>query len=186
MKLKRILLACLMMALVPTQVFALSTEVRLAIWSNEAIISAYTFDYKNLIQRQKETAQYFIPKAWMTFSREQISAGIIQAVKKNYYSVSSVATSPPVIQQTTAANGDKGWSVSLPIIVVYKNAQFQQKQFLSVNLTAIASQQYGTRGFAIVQFSAKNRKPPKCDNETNTIKATTPKKDATKSPTKKK
>ena len=49
--------------------FADTTDATLAVWANEAIVSAYTFNETNLLQRQKDIAQYFTAQGWINFTK---------------------------------------------------------------------------------------------------------------------
>ena len=81
----------------------------------------------------------------------------MDAVTKNAYYVSAVAQLPPVIKTT----GVGQWQASMPLLILYKNPQFQQKQILQVEIsfsTAPAGQ--GVRGMSIKNLQSKTIKAP--------------------------
>ena len=152
-----------------TKSFAAVSEASISVWSNEAIITAYTYDYKNIINRQKATAKYFTTQAWINYSQALSKSGLLQTVKTNRYNVSAVATMPPKIIRSNIIKGKQNWQIEMPILAVYKNPQFQQKQYLNIKLTIESSNPgSGTRGLAITSFIAKKTPAPKCPNTDKT------------------
>jgi hypothetical protein len=151
------------LALLITSLSAQATpkETELAVWANEAIVSTYSYNFKNFLQRQKEIAKYFTAKGWTDFSTVFIASKLPEAVKANSYFVSAVATLPPKIKALDANH----WQATMPLLVVYQNPQYQQKQTLEVtiNFTQAPSGQ-GVRGLAITSLQSKIIKPTcKCD-----------------------
>jgi hypothetical protein len=147
-------------------------NTQLAVWANEAIIATYTFDYKNFLDRQKEIAKYFTAGGWTAYSTAITTSKLPDAVKANSYYVSAVATLPPEITSI----GPNQWQAKMPILVIYKNPQYQQKQNLDVTIhftQAPAGQ--GVRGFAIMSLQSKISTPPcQCSNEPSEPDTTSP------------
>jgi len=164
-KLKRIIYSTLAATLVIVTLPANAlTQAQLVVWTNEAIITAYTYDYKTIIPSQKATAKYFTAKAWFNYSQALLKSGLLDAVKKNKYTVSAVATMPPQIKSLKPVKGEKTWQAEMPILAVYKNPQYQQKQYLNIKLVIQATGiTGGTRGLAITNFQATKRPAPKCE-----------------------
>ncbi|KGP62932.1 type IV secretion protein IcmL [Legionella norrlandica] len=150
-------------------VFAGPDRAQLAVWANEAIIATYTFDYKNYIQQQKEIAKYFTADAWIAYSKALNASKLPEAVQKNAYYVDAVATEPPKLITLDPTH----WQAIMPILVVYQNPQYQQKQNLKVVLGFTqASPGQGVRGFSITSFQSTVISPPcQCKNE-NSLKST--------------
>ncbi|CEK09401.1 DotI/IcmL family type IV secretion protein [Legionella hackeliae] len=137
--------------------FAAPDNTQLAVWANEAIIATYTFDYKNFLPRQKEIAKYFTAAGWTAYSTALNTSKLPDTVKKNYYVVSAVATLPPTIRTVNATQ----WEATMPILVLYKNPQYQQKQDLLVTINFIqAPSGQGVRGLAIASLQSKVTQPP--------------------------
>ena len=153
--------AGLALFLTPFTTQAAPTETELAVWANEAIVSAYSYNFNNFMQRQKEIAKYFTAKGWTDFSTAFIASKLPEAVKANSYYVSAVATLPPVIKTL----GVGKWQAAMPLLVVYKNPQYQQKQTLEVTINfSQAPAGQGVRGLAISSLQSKTIKPScKCD-----------------------
>lgn len=153
-------IAALLLLLITQACFAAPDKTQLAVWANEAIIATYTFDYKNYLQEQKEIAKYFTSQGWINYSKALNDSKLPDAVQKNMYEVSAVATHPPILSNIDSSH----WLVTMPILVVYKNPQYEQQQQLKVQLgitTAPAGQ--GVRGFAITSLtSLETGAPCKC------------------------
>jgi Type-IV b secretion system, inner-membrane complex component len=139
------------------------TDTQLSVWANEAIVATYTYDYKNFLQRQKEIAKYFTAAGWIAYTAALNAAKLPQTVQENAFFVSSVATSPPEIKTRSAQH----WQANMPLLVVYKNPQYQQRQHLNVviNFIRVPAGQ-GVRGLAINSLQAQESKPTcKCEVE---------------------
>lgn len=140
------------------------SNVELSVWVNEAIVATYTYNYQNFLQRQKKIAKYFSSKGWIAYSRALTDSKLPETVKLHSYYVSAVATMPPNVTET----GNKRWKASMPLLVLYENPQYQQKQTLEVTIEfAAAPSGQGVRGLAITSLQSKISIPPcQCDQET--------------------
>lgn len=136
--------------------YASPNPAALSVWVNEAIIATYTYDYQNFIEEQKQIAKYFTASGWTNYSAALKNAGLINSVQKNNYIVNAVATWPPKIM----ALSETRWQAVMPILVVYKNPQYQQKQTLEVTIifSSMPSNQ-GVRGLAIESLQTKVKDP---------------------------
>ncbi len=136
---------------------AIQDQVQLEVWANEAIVATYTYGYKNYLAQQKAIAKYFTGAGWISYSKTLNDSKLPEAVQKNSYEVSSVATLPPVVKILSPGI----WEATMPLLVIYKNPQYQQKQNLQIVLQfqrAMPGQ--GVRGFAITSLQAKISAPP--------------------------
>lgn len=138
------ILGICMVGLHLTTTFAAS-DVQLSVWANEAIVASYTLDHEHFVQQEKELAKYFTSEGWIDYSKALQTSNLPQQIKTNAYTVSAVATLPPTIK-VIAPNE---WEANMPILVIYKNPAYSQKQELNVILRFIASTNQGVRGFAI-------------------------------------
>ena len=157
----RLITLCLLgLLLNTTPVFAALDTTQLSVWANEAVVATYTYNYQNFITQQKTIAKYFTASGWTGYSTALNKAELPQMVQKNSYFVSSVALLP-VELKTIDANH---WQATMPLLVVYKNPQYQQKQTLEVTIqfeTAASGQ--GVRGLAISNLISKTtQKPCQC------------------------
>ena len=139
-------------------------QAQLAVWVNEAITATYSYDYKNYVPEQKEIAKYFTSEGWIAYTKALNDSKLPDSVQKNNYYVSAVATQPP---QITALNSNQ-WQATMPVLVVYKNPQYQQQQSLKVviNFTTAKPGQ-GVRGLSINSLQSTVAEPPcQCKKET--------------------
>ena len=159
----RVMLLSFSLFILPLHAFAVVDDTQLAVWANEAIVKTYTYNYQNFLEQQKKIAIYFTSAGWIAYSKALNDSKLPEAVQKNDYYVSAVATLPPQIK-TISSNS---WQAIMPLLVVYKNPQYQQKQTLEVTIeftTAPSGQ--GVRNLAITSLNAKEVKPAcKCPTE---------------------
>lgn len=131
-------------------------KAELSVWVNEAIVTTYTYSYKTYDQDQQHMAHYFSTQGWISYFQALNASKLPAAVKENYYTVSAVAISPPAIHAVDAHH----WTAVLPILVVYQNASYQQKQYLDVLIkfsTTAAGE--GVRGLNIDLLQTHIKKP---------------------------
>ena len=153
---QRLFLLCFALFALPAQANVPLNNTQLAVWANEAIITTYTYNYQNFVNRQKEIAFYFTAQGWIAYSNALIASKLPETIQKNAYDVSAVATMPPQIKVLH----DNYWQAVMPILVVYKNPQYIQKQTLEVTLEfTLAPTGQGVRGLAIASLQAKVVKP---------------------------
>jgi len=138
---------------------AAPNNIELAVWVNEAITATYTYDYKNYLTEQSAIAKYFSALGWSNYSTALSSSGLPASVQKNQYFVNAVATWPPEIKLV----GNNRWQALMPILVTYKNPQYQQKQALQVTIFFGTVPSGGVRGLAIDSLQTKIiQEPCKC------------------------
>ena len=139
------------------QAHAQSDEVSISVWTNEAIVATYTYDYQNYLTRQQSIAQYFTATAWIDYNKALQSSKLIQSVQENKYTVSAVAAMPPSIKQISSTR----WRAVMPILVIYKNPRYQQKQTLEVTIDIDqAAAGAGVRGLAINSMTVQSKALP--------------------------
>ncbi|BCA93872.1 type IV secretion system protein IcmL [Legionella antarctica] len=143
--------------------YATPDSTQVAVWANEAIIATYTFNYKTYLKQQKDIAKYFTSDGWIAYSKALNASKLPETVKQNFYDVTAVATQPPKIITLDPTH----WQAIMPILVVYQNPQYQQRQNLKVVIrftTAAASQ--GVRGLSITSLQSTVTEPPcQCPNK---------------------
>jgi hypothetical protein len=151
------LILSLMLIILPWNTHADDNNTALVVWANEAIVATYTYNYQNFLERQKQIAFYFTAEGWIAYSNALNASKLPDTVKKNAYDVSAVATLPPMIKSV----GNNAWQAKMPLLVVYKNPQYLQKQTLNItiNFTTVASGQ-GIRGYAITSMTSTIATPP--------------------------
>jgi hypothetical protein len=147
-------------------------QTQLSVWVNEAIVATYTYSYKNYLDDQKKIAKYFTAEAWIAYTKALNASKLPDAVQKNLYYVSSVATEPPVITNVDPTH----WKATMKLLVVYQNPQYQQRQNLKVTISfMVAPSGQGVRGYSITNLQSVTTKPPcQCPVEEESAPTTPP------------
>lgn len=139
------------------QIVAADEDVQRLVWVNEAIVQTYTYSYQGLVARQKHIATYFSASGWIAYTKALEQAKLLDAVIKNHYAVSAVATMPPTLQTLSPTS----WRAQMPVLVIYQNPEYIQKQTLNVTLDfGVAAAGQGVRGYVINQLRTKEIAPP--------------------------
>ena len=141
---------------------ALPSDTILSVWVNEAIVTTYTFSADNFLERQKEIAKYFTTQGWINYTKAMLAAKLQESVEKNSYAVSAVALLPPKI---TYLSKTHEWQANMPLLVLYKNQEYQQKQTLEVVVTFVSAKpEEGVRGLVLTSFNTTVATPAcRCD-----------------------
>jgi len=143
--------------LLPLKGTASPDNISIGVWANEAIVTTYTYNYKTYLDDQKKIAPYFTTNGWIAYTNALNASKLPEAVQKNAYEVTAVATAPPFINKLNPGH----WLVSMPILVVYKNPQYQQQQQLKVVIDLIvAPTGQGVRGLVITSLKSTETTPP--------------------------
>ena len=147
-------------------------RTQLAVWANEAIIATYTFNYKTYLADQKNIAKYFTAEGWIAFNNALNASKLPEAVQKNSYDVTAVATQPPKLVFLDPTH----WQATMTILVVYQNLQYNQRQNLKVVLGfSEAPKGQGVRGLSITSLkSTVIEAPCQCPNPEETTTSATP------------
>ncbi len=141
----------------PFILHAQPSHSELSVWVNEAIVATYTYDFQNFIPQQRTIARYFSSEGWLAYSHAINKAHLPETVQKNNYFVSAVAQMPPHIINSDSTH----WQASMPVLVVYKNPQYQQKQMLNVKIYfSTADTGQGVRGLVIDSLQANETAAP--------------------------
>lgn len=113
------------------------SDLKVKVWANTAIISVFDYDYKNMVAKRKESAQYFSSDGWLAFNKAFNASGIKQIVEKQRYTVSAVATRPPQIKEQGLKSGKYYWQVDMPVFVLYKGDSKQRAQHLDITVNIL-------------------------------------------------
>lgn len=146
------------------------SDASIKVFANTVIVSTYDFSYKNFVDRLSYTAKFFTGKGWVAFNKALNYSKLRNAVIQKQYIVTSVATAPPAIIHQGLRSGEYAWEIKMPVMVVYKNASFQQVQYLAVTLTIV----YRDRPL-VIEFFARKTPPVKCQSNSDDITVTPPK-----------
>lgn len=151
------------------------SDVEVKVFANTAIVSIYDFNADNLLARQKSSAKRFTSSGWIAFSKALTSSHLLEMVKKHHYKVSAVAMRPPEITNHGLNEGVYQWMVTMPTMVVFKNPDYQQVQYLDVSLVI----HYQKGKLLVSQITSVPGKALACEktSENLTVKASSSKDD---------
>ena len=163
---RRFLYGFLFWLIYSPQVAAVS-EPELSVWINQVIVEAYTLSADNLLYRQKDIAKYFTSAAWIEYTKALQTSKLNDSILKNNYTVSAVALLPPAIK---VLKEDTEWQGTMPLLVLYKSKDYQQKQTLTVVITLTkAKAGEGVRGLAVTSFTTTvGQSPCRCEHRSQT------------------
>lgn len=133
-------------------------EREVKLFAYTSLLAIYDFDYKNYLSRQKQAAETFTGSGWLNFQQALIKSKLLEAVKKNKYSVTTVPLAPPVITQRGLVKGVYQWTVQLPAMVVFKNEAYQQVQYLDLTMLVLYQQ-----GLKLQSVATRKRAPLNCE-----------------------
>ncbi len=136
--------------------FAEPSNSQLIVWVSESVVSTYTFDFENFLKQQKEIAKYFTANGWINYTKALNASKLPEMVKKHSYRVSSVPLFPPTIKKISETE----WQGIIPILVIYQNPAYKQKQTLKVTVNFVKANKEGVNGFAITNLTSTVTEPP--------------------------
>lgn len=127
-----------------------------SLWASQVISSVYHYDYQHYLADQKKIARYFSAKAWIDYTKANLSVKLPQLVQQNQWTVRSVPIAPPTIKALPQAH----WQANMPVMVAYKNAQQVQYQTMQVQVQfSTAPPDASGNQWRVVSFKATPLQP---------------------------
>jgi len=117
-----------------TLVYSLSSPVikpaKLLQWTQNTIVSAFTFNFANYNQVFDSVKKSFTDNGWKEFNDFLTNSKLLDQVTNKELFVSAIASQKPTIISEGDIKGRYAWSISLPIMVSYspKDGADQQPQ----------------------------------------------------------
>lgn len=134
------------------------TDAELLQWVNEAIISAYSFNFINYRKELQDAAQYFTPEGWAQYQAGLRASRNLETVIAKKMVVSAVATGAPQITDRGILNGRYAWRIRMPILATFQSGTEKIQQPLTVNVLVVRVSTLDVpKGIAIAQFYAAER-----------------------------
>lgn len=103
-------------------------------FSFNLLFSIYDFSYKNAMERQKQAAMMFSSTGWENFQKALLKSKLLESVKTNKYIVTTTPLIPPEVIKQGLKKGIYYWQVKFPAMIVFKNADYQQVQYINIKL----------------------------------------------------
>ena len=125
-------------------------------WANQAIVSAYTYNFVSYRGQLQKLSASFTPDGWMQFQDALTKTRNLQTVISQQLIATAVATGAPVIEDQRVIAGRYSWKISMPVLVKYQSANKNYSQSLVVRVVIQRVPVYtNPKGVGIVQFIAK-------------------------------
>lgn len=140
------------------------SDSKVKFFAYQTLMATYEYNYKNIINSQREAAKLFTGKGWVSFQKAIIDSKVLIAVKQNRYQVSATPLQPADIVKQGLADGRYYWDLKYPAMVVYKNASYQQVQYLEMDMRIVYQDK-----LLVEQLVAKKGKPINCQQNSSNI-----------------
>ena len=128
------------------------SDIALLVWSNEAIVSTFSYNFVNYKNELKKASSFYSNDAWVAFMNNP-DFYKLNEVQKDKLVVSAVATGAPIILQKGLINGVYTWGVQIPVLITYQSASTIKKDNKVVDLTVIrVPNAISSQGVAISEF----------------------------------
>lgn len=125
-------------------------------WANQAIVSAYTYNFVSYRSQLQKLSDYFTPDGWKQFQDALTKTRNLQTVIAQQLVATAVATGAPVIEDQQVISGRYSWKISMPVLVKYQSSSKNYSQSLVVRIIVQRVPVYtNPKGVGIVQFIAK-------------------------------
>jgi intracellular multiplication protein IcmL len=132
----------------------LATE-SILVFANEAVVSAYSYDFVNYKQQLDHTSHYFTTDGWQSFKLALDNSNNLNKVIEKKLVVYAVAQGSPVILSQGVVNNKFTWKVQMPTLITYQAANEQVQQHLVVTMIIVrTNSSEGMRGLGISSFVA--------------------------------
>ena len=102
---------------------------------------------------------------WNDFLDVILKSKLLDSVNKNKYTVTTIPLSPPAITKQGLAKGVYFWNVEFPAMIVFKNDEYQQVQYVNIKQRII----YKDKKLHVVQFLAIKGTPINCQETSKGI-----------------
>lgn len=112
-------------------------DEKLLAWVSDAVIAAYSVDFKRYPEQLSRASRYFTVEGWNTFGRAFIETGNLEKVKKARLVATAVPKRAPAIRQRAVIGDRLAWRIDLPIVVSYENENTTNSQDLMVTVLVV-------------------------------------------------
>ncbi len=116
-------------------------------WSRKAILSVFTYNYKNYQKTFESSSHYFTESGWQSFMKALKESHNLEAVTANKMTVTAVVTGRPLIKRSLVKNNCV-WNIQIPLEVIFKGEdKVRHPQQLIANILATSAN--NSEGMAI-------------------------------------
>ena len=131
------------------------SDISILTFANRAILSAFSYDYKNHEDALNASSKFFTKKGWKEFLIALENSNNIDVVIKNKLTVSATPIGSPIITNKGILKGVYSWRVVMPVIIKYQNSVESSTSKSSVTILITRTpRKDSSNGIGITQFVA--------------------------------
>ena len=137
----------------PSTVFS---QEKIMLFSQNAAIAAFTYDYKNYQESLRTMQSYFTATGWNSFNKALTESNNLEVVQKEKLIVTAALNGQAQVMQNQQSATGQTWQADVPIIVTYKTEQnqiVQQDLTVKLSITTVSTNE-NANGIGITQFIA--------------------------------
>ncbi|WP_160116212.1 DotI/IcmL family type IV secretion protein [Legionella busanensis] len=109
----------------------LNNDTKISSWAYQVMLQTYNLNFVN--PNQEKAQAYFTKSAWLNYKKEfNLDAIIKEIVNKKLVSSVGLSDTPVFLQKDSYS-----WTVSLPLIINYRNAAVHQIKNINIELTIV-------------------------------------------------
>ena len=154
-------------------------DIKVKIFAIDSLFAVYDFNHTNIKEHQKATAKMFSGEGWTDFLSVIKNSKLMDSVIQHKYVVTTSPLLPARISKQALKQGVYYWIVEYPAMIVFKNDDYQQVQYVNIKERII----YKDKVLQIDKFLATKGKALNCEETSKGI--TVPNDAATGTPAKK-
>lgn len=125
-------------------------------WSNEAIVSTFSYDFMNIERSRQVTSNYYTPRGWRIMTEVHHEIGDEAVVTKEQLVASAVAIATPKIIEQKIIENNYSWLIEIPLLLTLtKTGHVKSSKVLTRFLVIRDNPQVHDRGLAINKISLK-------------------------------
>mgnify|MGYP006430587919 CR=1 FL=1 len=125
-------------------------------WSNEAIVSTFSYDFMNIERSRQVTSNYYTPRGWRIMTEVHHEIGDEAVVTKEQLVASAVAIATPKIIEQKIIENNYSWLIEIPLLLTLtKTGHVKSSKVLTRFLVIRDNPQVHDRGLAINNISLK-------------------------------
>lgn len=140
-------------------------DVKVKIFAIDTLFAVYDFDHTNIKEHQKQAAKMFSGDGWTDFLSVIESSKLMDSVTKNKYVVTTSPLLPAKISKQALKQGVYYWIVEYPAMIVFKNDDYQQVQYVNIKERII----YKDKTLQMDKFLASKGKALNCEETSKGI-----------------
>lgn len=125
-------------------------------WSNEALVSSFSYDFANYQRSFQLASDYYTPHGWLDLQQRHSQLQDLATIIKHKMSLSTVAIAPPVIISQGPFKDGYSWLVESKIMLTMANIkETNSRNFIVRSVVLRDNPSVHPRGLAIQSIAMK-------------------------------